>query len=71
MLPDHFAQQNYFAPLQKCDADLPICKGSISPSIKRTKFPFILSWTCTIHKVQGLSLEEGAVNFNTSTFFEI
>ena len=25
MLSDHFAQQNYFLPLQKCDADIPIC----------------------------------------------
>ena len=23
----------------------------------------MLSWACTIHKVQGLSLEEGLVNF--------
>ena len=24
----------------------------------------MLSWACTIHKVQGLSLEKGAVNFD-------
>ena len=64
MLSDHFAQQNCFAPLQKCDADVPICKGSISPSIKRTQYLFMLSWACTIHKVQGLSLEEGVANFS-------
>ena len=64
MLSDHFTQQNYFVPLQKCDADIPICKGSISPSIKRTQIPLILSWACTIHKVQGLSLEEGVVDFD-------
>ena len=34
MLYHHFAQQNCFVPLQTCDADIPICKGSISPSIK-------------------------------------
>ena len=43
MLSDHFAQQTCFVPLQKCDADIPICKGSISPSIKRTEFPLMLS----------------------------
>ena len=67
MLSDHFAQQNSFVPLQKCDADIPICKASISPSIKRTQFPLVLSWACTIHKVQGLSLEEGVVNFGVQT----
>ena len=37
MSSDHFPQQNCFVPLQKCDADEPICKGSMSPSIKRTQ----------------------------------
>ena len=63
MLSDHFVQQNFFVPLQKCDADIPVCKCSISPSIKRTQFPLMLSWACTIHTVLGLSLE-GVVNFN-------
>ena len=43
ILSDYFAQQNCFVPLQKCDADIPICKGSISPSIKRTEFSLMLS----------------------------
>ena len=34
MLSDHFAQENCFVPLQKCDPDIPIFKGSISPIIK-------------------------------------
>ena len=34
MLSDHFAQENCFVPLQKCDADIPIFKGSVSPTIK-------------------------------------
>ena len=63
ILSDHFAQQNCFVPLQKCDADIQICKGSISPSIKQTQFPLTLSWACNIHKVQGLSLEQDVVNF--------
>ena len=64
MLSDHSAQQNCFAPLQKCDADIPVCKGSMSPSIKRTQFSLMLSWACTIHKVQGLSLEKVVANFD-------
>ena len=62
MLSDHFAQQNCFVPLQKCDADISIFKGSLSPSIKPKQFPLMLSWACNIHEVQGLSLEEDVVN---------
>ena len=43
MLSDHFPQQNCFVPLQKCDADITICNGSISPIIKRSQFPLMLS----------------------------
>ena len=64
LMSDHFAQQNCFVSLQKCDTDIPICKGSISPRIKRTQFPLILSWACTMHKVQDLSREKGVVNFD-------
>ena len=38
ILSDYFAQQNCFVPLQKCDADIPICKGSISTSNNERKF---------------------------------
>ena len=61
---DDFALQNCFVPLQKRNADIQTCKGSICPSIRRTKFPLMLPWACTIHKVQGLSLEEGVINFD-------
>ena len=64
LLSDPFAQQNCFVPLQKCDGNISICKGSIPPSIKRTQFPLMLSWASTIHKVQSLSLEKGVVNFD-------
>ena len=48
-------------PIEKFEVDIPISKGSVSPCFKRTQFPLALSWACTIHKVQGLSLNEGVV----------
>ena len=29
-----------------------------------TKFPLALTWACTFHKVQGLSLDEDVVSFD-------
>ena len=68
MLSDHFAQQNCFVPLQKCDLDILTYKGSTSTSIKQTQFPLMLSWKCTIHKVQGLSLK-GCVRYIFASLF--
>ena len=39
-------------------------KNKQQPSVKRTQFPLTLSWACTVHKVQGLSLAEGVVSFD-------
>ena len=34
-----------------------------SIGIKQTQVSFRLSWACTIHKVQGLSLQEAVISF--------
>ena len=34
------------------------------PYVKRTQFPLTLSWACTVHKVQGLSLVKGVISFD-------
>ena len=47
---DIIAQQQHWVPIQKYEASFSI-KNKLHPSIKRTQFPLVLSWACTIHKV--------------------
>ena len=60
----YLGRQNSWLPIQKCDAEIPIKKGSVYRSIKRTQFPLILTWTSTVHKVQVLSLKQRVIDFD-------
>ena len=64
MRSSYLGRQNSWVPIEKCEAEIPIKKASESPSIKRTKFPFTLAWASTVHEVQGLSLEQGIIDFD-------
>ena len=64
MMSSQFTRVNCVAPIKKCEADIPISKGSILTCIEPTQFPLALSWACTIHKVQGLSHDEEVINFD-------
>ena len=57
-------RENFWVPIEKCEAEIPIQKGLASPSIKRNQFPLTLACTPTVHKVQGLSLEKGVIDFD-------
>ena len=59
-----FCLHNGLVPIEKVDAEIPIVKGTLCPTFKRTQFPLALSLACTIHKVQWLSLEQGVVSFD-------
>lgn len=63
---DFIAKNNNWVPITREETFIYIKshKSSFSPSIRRTQFPCMLAWACTVHKVQGLSLEEGVVSFN-------
>ena len=64
MMSKEFTRLNCVVPIEKCEANIPISKGSVSPSIKRTQFPLALSWKCTTNKLQSLSLNEGVVSLD-------
>ena len=58
------SRQHCCVGIQKCGTEIPTNKRATSLSTKRTQFPIVLSWVSTVHKVQGLSLDESVLDFN-------
>ena len=59
----YLGRENSQVATEKCETEIPIKKGLTSPNIKPNQFSLALAWPSTIHKVQGLSLEQGIVDF--------
>ena len=60
-----FARENKVFPIEPVLAKVKIRPGKTSsPEIQRVQFPVTLAWPCTIHKVQGLTLENIVISFN-------
>ena len=53
--------QNCWVPIEKCQTDISIKKGSASTSIKRTHFAIV--WKSIDHKIQGLPLKQDIIDF--------
>ena len=62
---DAFASQNVWVPIEKAEANIRIrTNKDSSPAVTRTQFPLMLAWGCTVHKFQGLTLEEVVISFD-------
>ena len=56
---DIFAIENKIAPIKPILAKIKLNPGKrSSPEIERLQFPLALAWACTVHKVQGLTLNK-------------
>ena len=64
MQSDVTARQHNWVPIKKHQALFGLQKNKQQRSVKKTQFPLISSWACTVHKVQDLSLTEVVVSFD-------
>ena len=57
--PIPFARENNVVPIEPALARIKIRPGKASlPEIQRVQFSITLAWVCTLHKVQGLTLDK-------------
>ena len=62
---DTYGSQHDLVPVRRTEKEIAIkSKSACSPTIKRLQFSVILSWACTIHKVQGKTLQKVVVCFD-------
>ena len=64
MEQDDISRRNNWVPIKQNEVSFGIQKNTYHPCVKQTQFPLALGWACTVHKVQGISLSEGVINFN-------
>ncbi|CAB4007412.1 ATP-dependent DNA helicase PIF1 [Paramuricea clavata] len=60
-----FARENNLVPIKPVLARIKVRPGKpSSPEMQRLQFPVTLAWACTVHKVQGLTLDNIVVSFD-------
>ena len=64
MITDAIGKQHLWVPIEKREVDIRIKSNKDSSLfIKRTEFPMILAWACTVHKAQCSSVRQIIINF--------
>ena len=62
---DNYAREHSAVPIQPVLARIKLRPGKpSSPEIQRLQFPITMAWACTVHKVQGLTVNEIVVYFD-------
>ena len=60
-----FARENNLVPIKPVLGRIKVRPGKpSSPEMQRLQFPVTLAWACTVHKVQGLTLDNIVVSFD-------
>ena len=60
-----YARENGAVPIEPVLSKIKVQPGKpSSPEVQRIQFPITLAWACTVHKVQGLTLQSVVISFN-------